>query len=232
MNLKLAYVLQLIIFTALALTGEIKYPDFSKMTVDEVSEVSGWTIIKQASGHLSSDDSEDMVVILQSGDHRFVNCDESAELLKDEKRIILVLTAGEREPKVSIQNNRFIAPPISGGMECYLEPDISIENGQLWISYQYVRANSTYTFEFIDESLVLVSAKKAGVSGSVFSSNHFDFLSGVVTTEKGSISSDSATIETISVECDGFKKLSDMTERHGWELADFKTHGSFLHCQR
>ncbi|MCH8567141.1 MAG: hypothetical protein LAT67_02700 [Balneolales bacterium] len=216
-------------FTAFAQSGDTDNPDFYGMTISEVSKISGWTIIKENSGNLSSAHLEDIVVILQSGEHQFINCSESAQRLADEKRIILVLTAGnddddddDDEPKVSIQNNRFIAPPISGGMDCYLEPEVSIENHTLSISYQYVRSSTSYTFNFIDESLVLVSAKKAGVSGGVFSSDYFDFKSGKITSKKGSISSDSTTIETIPIEFEGFKKLSEMGEMYEWEVAEFK----------
>lgn len=199
-----------------------KYPDFFGLTLAEVVDHEGWRVIEKATGYLSSGQVEATVVVLQSGSHEFVSCSESAELLQNEERIILVLISQEGEPRVTIQNNEFIVRPNEGGMMCYIEPKLSIENNQLNILYQYTRSNRQYTFEYSNGEMILVSAKSVGVSGGRFYSSFYDFRRKVIESEEGSIGSDSSTQETIPIEFDGFKTLSEFGEMNEWEVAEYK----------
>jgi len=140
-----------------------EYPDFYGLTLAEVVDHEGWRVIEKATGYLSSGQVEATVVVLQSGSHEFVSCSESAELLRNEERIILVLISREGGPKVRVQNNKFIARPNEGGMMCYIEPELLVENNQFTIFYQYTRWNRQYTFEYSNGEMILVSAKSVGV---------------------------------------------------------------------
>lgn len=198
------------------------YPDFHGMTLTEVLDIEGWIVIDQAKGNFYTDQNEDTVVILQSGKNRFEGCNESADLLADEERIILVLTSNDGEPKVTIQNNDFIARPDEGGMLCYLIPSVSIKDNQLQIYYEFVRSHWQHNFEYLNNELVLVSAKNAGVSGPIFFSDYYDFRKKVITSEEGDIQSEDTTVEVIPMKVDGFKKLSELGKMYEWEVADRK----------
>ncbi|WP_020404807.1 hypothetical protein [Gracilimonas tropica] len=120
-------------FTAFGQTNETVYPDFLGDGLSEVLLNKDWIVIERAEGYLNHDQTKDIVIVLQSGNHRFRNCAESAKKLADEERIILVLTSENGKTRVTIQNNKFIARPDEGGMACYIEPEISIDNKQLTI---------------------------------------------------------------------------------------------------
>jgi hypothetical protein len=199
-----------------------EYPEFYGLTLAEVVDNEDWRVIKKATGYLSFNQVEATVLVLQSGSHEFVSCSESADLLRNEERIILVLTSREGEPKVIIQNNKFIARPNDSGMMCYIEPELVIEDNQLTILYQFTRSNRQYTFEYSEGEIILVSAKSVGVSGGKLYSDFYDFRRKVIESEEGSIGSDSSTQETIPIEFDGFKTLSEFGEMNEWEVAEYK----------
>lgn len=200
----------------------LTYPDFTGKTLGQILQNQNWHILTLKSDYLNSDHVADFVVILQSGNHHFVSCMESAELLSDEERIILVLTSGNNKPRVTIQNNKFIARPDEGGMLCYLEPYITVEENKLTISYQLTRGHLTYNFKYKNKRMVLIRAKSVGVSGGIFYSDSFDFIKDIIISEKGPISNDSTAKEIIPIKYKGFKKLSELGDRYSWEVAEYK----------
>jgi hypothetical protein len=216
------FIFLLFSFTAFGQTNKAAYPDFSGEVLSEVLQTKDWIVIERADGYLNLDQTKDIVIVLQSGNHRFTNCNESAEKLADEERIILVLTSENGEPRVTIQNNKFIARPDEGGMACYIDPDISIDNGKLTIFYEHLRGYTSYIFEYESEDMILVSAESTGVSAGRFGKDYFDFRKGIIRSEKGSISSDATSTEIIPIKFDGFKKLSELGERFDWKVAEYK----------
>lgn len=209
-------------FVLFAQETSLTYPDFTGQTLAQVLQNKNWHILTMKSGYLNSDYVEDFVVILQSGNHRFVSCTESADILSNEERIILVLTSNNTEPKVTIQNNKFIFRPDEGGMACYIEPGISIEGNKLTLVKPLVRGHDTYIFEYRDKSMFLISAESVGVSGGKIYSDSFDFIKDIIISEKGYIGSDSTETEIIPIKYKGFKKLSELEGMYSWEVAENK----------
>lgn len=224
MKIILLFIFLLISSTAFSQASEADYPDFSGKTLSEVDKTKRWIVIEKAEGYLNSDQIKDVAVILQSGSHHFKSCSESADLLADEERIILVLISNDGKPKVTIQNNRFIARPDDGGMTCYLKPSISAKKHKLNISYQYTRAHRKYNFAYRDGDMILVRAEtfdRHAASGN-FSSNTFDFIGKKIFVKEGNISSDSVSTKSIPIKYDGYKKLSEFGEMYEWEIAEYK----------
>src|SRR5699024_12110027 len=212
----------LISFAAFSQSSEMKYPDLYGKTLSEVERVKGWIIIEKTEGYLNADQIKDVAVILQSGDHRLKNCGESKELLADEERIILVLISENDNPKVTIQNNKFIGRPDEGGMLCYLKPNISIKDNQFTLYYELLRGYTKYIFEYKNADIRLVKATLVGVSGGKIYSDHFDFDKKVIKLRVAKIGSDSVKKEKIPIRYDGYRKLSEFGEMYDWEVAEYK----------
>jgi len=72
---------------------------------------------------------EDYALILESKDSVFEKRCSSCYVLKNKPRIILVFFNQNGNQEVIIQNNRFIARGDEGGMEAYIEPELSVTDG-------------------------------------------------------------------------------------------------------
>ncbi|MDG1572494.1 hypothetical protein OZ410_09215 [Robiginitalea sp. M366] len=197
----------------------------SGKTLNEIKNIDGWSVFLGASGDLNNDKIDDYVAILQSHDSiREVRCN-GCKRLPNKGRIIAVLISNHGQPKVSIQNNRFIARPDEGGMVPFLAPEIQIIDGQLSISYQYTRSNTAYFFEFSNNDLLLVSAISGGVhsaSGNV-EFDFYDFKSRVIRNEKGHISKDSTEVNFIDIDhLKKLKSLSELEEMYNWQITAYR----------
>lgn len=201
-----------------------KYPDFTNISYSQISENNEWKILTSVEGDLNKDSLVDLVLILESTDSIFEKRCESCDSLRNKARIILVLLQEADTHRVILQNNHFIARPDEGGMLSFLEPEISIKNHQLIISYEYTRGNIAYTFAYEKDDLVLLDARSAGVSGGYFESDHFDFTNKMILSESGSISDESTNTDTIPMNhIERFRKLSDMEIMYQWEVAEGKS---------
>src|SRR5699024_10652329 len=101
---------------------------------------------------------------------------------------------------------------------------ISVKNHQLNIHYRYVRAYTSYTFEYRNGDMVLVHAKTFGrhaASGNTTTST-FNFIDKKIVVKKGNISSDSVTTKSIPIKYKGLKKLSEFGDMYDWKVAKYK----------
>lgn len=218
----------IVTFTLFYLLGysqnnEMKYPDFIGQNLSSIENNTDWEILRKAAGDLDNDQLEDLTIILESKDSipekRCTGCNS----LKKKARIILVLLNKNGDKNVIIQNNRFIARGDEGGMAYYIEPELEIENQLLTIFYQYTRSNQSYTFEFKNGQMVIISAESNGVESASgnFESDKFDFIKGEILTKTGNVSQEADSTGIIKINIKP-KSLSDFENMYEWKIAENK----------
>lgn len=109
--------------------SEFEYPNFIGQNLYLVENNPNWLILQKSSGDLNKDGMEDYALILESKDSVFEKRCSSCYVLKNKPRIILVFFNQNGNQEVIIQNNRFIARGDEGGMEAYIEPELSVTDG-------------------------------------------------------------------------------------------------------
>ncbi len=206
------FLLCIICFSVYSQNKKASIPEFIGLDFKSIENNTKWEILKKASGNLNKDSINDTALILEK---RCTNC----KTLKNKPRVILILI----NDKVSIQNNKFIARGDEGGMLPYLEPELSIENHLLIIHYQFTRSNQSYTFEFKEKGMVLLSAESNSVHSATgnIESNKFDFNKGVLITITGNISKEENKTEKINISKTP-KHLSEFGEMSDWEVVKNK----------
>lgn len=207
------------------------YPDLSGMTYKEIQALPKWNILTEAEGLLDGDELKDVVVILESRDRITESRCEGCKKLPNKARIIAVLFSNNSSPKVSIQNNRFIARPNEGGKIRNLRPRIKIADNRLHIFYQYVGSSSVeYSFECRNNELVLVYAKYFAINDQEgMDVKDYDFIKGSLTIERmRSIKNSSVyssdelfSKDVLDISHHKMKTLSDFKEMYSWEIIEY-----------
>jgi hypothetical protein len=200
-----------------------QYPNFIGQDLTTIMNSEKWEILDNATGDLNNDGISDSTLILQSKDSIVEKRCESCYRLKAKPRIIIVLLNEHNKSKVITQNNTFIARGDEGGMLPYLEPELSIKDGQLTIFYQYTRSNQSYTFELKGNEMVISSAESNGVhsaSGN-FENDKFYFSTQEILSTTGNISDDNNNTIIIRFNIKP-KSLSEFNEMYDWEIAENK----------
>ncbi|MFO7721096.1 MAG: hypothetical protein R6W85_11720 [Gillisia sp.] len=218
----------IVTFTLFYLLGysqnnEMKYPDFIGQNLSSIENNTDWEILRKAAGDLDNDQLEDLTIILESKDSIPEKRCSGCNSLKKKARIILVLLNKNGDKNVIIQNNRFIARGDEGGMAYYIEPELEIENQLLTIFYQYTRSNQSYTFEFKNGQMVIISAESNGVESASgnFESDKFDFIKGEILTKTGNVSQEADSTGIIKINIKP-KSLSDFENMYVWKIAENK----------
>lgn len=218
----------IVTFTLFYLLGysqnnEMKYPDFIGQNLSSIENNTDWEILRKAAGDLDNDQLEDLTIILESKDSIPEKRCSGCNSLKKKARIILVLLNKNGDKNVIIQNNRFIARGDEGGMAYYIEPELEIENQLLTIFYQYTRSNQSYTFEFKNGQMVIISAESNGVESASgnFESDKFDFIKGEILTKTGNVSQEADSTGIIKINIKP-KSLSDFENMYEWKIAENK----------
>ncbi len=196
----------------------VVFPDFVGKTVEEVVNDPDWIVLQLVAGDLDKDSHIDYVVLLEKKDNPTQNIND----WKDRKslpRILLVTHHDNGQNSVQIQNNKFIALANDGGMLPYLEPEMTIENNNLKIYYQFTRSNCWYLFGFDDECLKILYSESSGVHSATgdYERRVIDFRTGKATLETGNISDEhfKKKIQTFEVESRCLSALGEMFE---WEV--------------
>ena len=208
------------------------YPELSGMTYKDLSDLQDWYILTQAEGRLDKDAVEDRVIILESKDSIVEKRCENCPGLPNKARIIAVLLSNDSQPKVGIQNNRFIARPNEGGTVRRLAPKIKIADNALLVYYQYERSsNIEYRFEFREKELVLVHGKSEIDHDGELVVKNYDFVNGNLTIESTTfpnpennrMSGEFFTSETevIDVSHHQLRSLADFKEMYSWEIVEY-----------
>ncbi len=217
----LTIVLSLIGFWGFSQGEENPYPNFIGQDLRMILGSEKWEILDDATGDLNKDGVNDKALILQSKDSIIEKRCESCYRLKNKPRIIVVLLNKKDDYKVISQNNRFIARGDEGGMSPYLEPELSIKEGRLKIYYEYTRSHQSYTFEYKENEMEIVSAESTGVdavSGN-FENDRFDFARQEIISKTGNISGETDHTEVIKFNKRP-KALSEFSEMYEWEIAE------------
>lgn len=202
---------------------EYQYPNFIGQSLKTILENKNWEILANASGDLNEDKVSDKAIILQSKDSIIEKRCKSCYRLKNKPRIIIVLLNKNDRYKVISQNNKFIARGDEGGMLPYLEPELSIKDGQLEIFYQYTRSNQSYTFEYRKNEMVIVYAESNGVEAASgdFENDKFDFRKQEIVSTTGNISDEIDLTKIIKFN-NKPKTLSEFDEMYDWKIAEYK----------
>ena len=203
--------------------SEFEYPNFIGQNLNLVENNPNWLILQKSSGDLNKDGMQDYALILESKDSVFEKRCSDCYVLKNKPRIILVFFNENGNQEVIIQNNRFIARGDEGGMETYIEPELSVTDGLLNIFYQYTRSNQSYTFEFLNNQMEIVYAENNGVQSAAgkFTSDKYIFKEGKIITETGHISHDDSKWETTKIDIKP-KSLSEFGKMYQWEVTENK----------
>ncbi len=219
----LTIIFSLLCFLGYSQNNEFNYPNFIGQNLNSIENNSDWEILQKAAGDLNNDQLEDLSIILESKDSIFEKRCFDCYLLKNKPRIILVLLSENGNKIVNIQNNKFIARGDEGGMTNYIEPELKIENHLLTISYQYTRSNQSYTFEFENNQMEIISAESNGVESASgnFENEKFDFKKGEIISKTGNISQENDKTEIIKINIKP-KSLSDFQEMYEWEITENK----------
>ena len=220
---KLNLLITFLVFTVLTNAQENtnSYPNFIGKDLSTIENNLDWKILQKASGDLNNDNSSDMVLILESTDSILTKRNEVSKALKNKPRIIVVLLNENNTQSAIIQNNKFIPPGDEGGMLPYLEPELTIKNGLLSISYQYTRSEKSYTFAYKNKQMMITAANFSGVTQAAigtFEINSYDFKKGIIVHEIGNISEEASTSQTLKLNVTA-KSLSDFDEINEWEVA-------------
>ena len=216
-------IILVISFVGFSQSKEFQYPEFIDQSVRNILGSQEWEVLTQTTGDLNKDGLNDKALILQSKDSIKEKRCESCYFLKSKPRIIIVALYKNDEYKIITQNNRFIARGDEGGMLPYLEPELSIKDGQLKIYYQFIRSNQSYTFEYKKGDFIIVSAESNGVhsaSGN-FENDKFDFFEKKITSTTGNISEKQDLIKIIKFNSKP-KSLSKFNEMGSWEITENK----------
>ena len=205
----------LILFLSFLTGFSQNYPNFSNKTLKDVLNNSEWIIYNKTEGFLNNDKTKDFALIIESKDslleHRTGYIPRRINA-----RILLVLINN----KVIIQNNTFIPRKDEGGMN-FVMPELSIKNRKLKIHIEYLRANTSYFFEFKNCNMNLIEADsyhRHPVSGN-YEIEHYDFKNKILSVESGNISESKELYKKIPFKLkEGLKKLSELTEMYEWEV--------------
>lgn len=223
-----ATIISLILITSLyqkclAQQQQFTYPDFLGKSAQTIRANSDWRLLTATIGDLNNDHKVDKAWILESKDSIMEKCCSNCGIQSNKGRIIVVLLNDGKQSRAFVQNNLFIARSDEGGMANYIEPELSIKNGLLSIYYQYTRSNTTYTFKYSDEDMVLTKAKTVGVSAGsgVFESDEFNFEKMEIVSERGHISQEHGNTETIPIQVSP-KNLSEFKSMYEWKIAENK----------
>jgi len=218
----------IVLFLSLHILGasqnkESYYPNFIGQHLDSVENNSKWDVLQKVSDDLNKDGHNDFALILQSKDSIPEKRCTACKLLKTKPRIIVVLLNQHDGEKVIIQNNKFIARSDEGGMLPNLGAELTIENGLMTIYYQYTRANQSYTFEFKNDQMEIISAESNGVhsaSGN-FENDNYDFKKGELISKTGNISQEKVNTKIIKIDIKP-KTLSEFKKMYDWEIIENK----------
>lgn len=216
-------IISIISFAGFSQSKEFQYPDFKNKVLKNVLSSENWEVLTETTGDLNNDDKEDKVLILQSKDSIKEKRCEFCYFIKNKARIIIVALNQNDKYKIITQNNKFIARGNEGGMLPYLEPELSINDGQLKIYYQYTRSNQSYKFEYKDDDMVIVSAESNGVhsaSGN-FENDKYDFDENEIISTTGNISDEKEQTKIIKFKAKP-KTLSEFEEMGSWKITEFK----------
>lgn len=166
------------------------FPDFVGKDHERIENTEGWEVLTWAEGDLNQDGIDDLSIILESADSVSESRCESCKSVMTRPRIILVLISTRGVLKVISQNNEFIARANEGGMTSDLIPSLSIKEGLLIITYEYVRSSTTYRFVYMYQKMILVSAEISGIHAVTgdFEKHIFNFQMGEMITITGNIS--------------------------------------------
>ena len=216
--------LSILLILNLVLSQKIdEYPDFKNSDLAEINQNLDWKTLQETSGDLNSDGKPDKVIILESKDSFLEKRCADCKPQQNKARIILVLKKIHDSFKVIAQNNRFISRSDEGGMIPCVEPEISIENNELKIFYQYLRSNQTYIFKYDNNSLKINCSKYVSVQSASgnYVENIIDFKKQIVTIKNGHISTgpENDKIQTISFS-EKSKDLEDFESMYSWEIVN------------
>jgi hypothetical protein len=202
---------------------ESLYPDFINQSLVTITSNKNWKVLTKVDGDLNNDQLNDKVIVLESKDSILEKrCDKCKSSL-NKARILLILIKKNGSHKVEIQNNKFIARSNEGGMAPYLEPELSIEEGNLNIFYQYTRSQQSYSFKMIKTKMTIINAMSISTHAATgdFEHDFYDFLKNKIISKKGNISNDKETIEIINFNSSA-KPLSEFKEMYEWEITSNK----------
>uniref|UniRef100_UPI00404B1333 hypothetical protein n=2 Tax=Flavobacterium sp. TaxID=239 RepID=UPI00404B1333 len=210
-------------FLVNAQNSESIFSNFIGQSLKTVANNPDWSILVKTQGDLNKDGLDDFAIVLESKDSLLIQRCANCKRMKNKPRILLVVLNQNSQEIVTIQNNHFIARGDEGGMLPYLEPELAIENGLFTIFYQYTRSNTSYTFEYQNNNMIIVSASSVGVHNALgdFEDNQYDFKKGIITTETGNISQESSETKTTKIEVKP-KSLAEFDEMYDWEVAENK----------
>jgi hypothetical protein len=222
-NCILKILILLFCVTSYSQEKQVEYPDFTGKTLSEIENNTKWIVLQKVSGDLNKDKLKDFVLVVESKDSVFEKRCSQCYILKNKARIIIVALKQKEKNKIVIQNNEFIARGDEGGMANYIEPELSIKNGNLRIFYQFTRSNQSYTFAYKNNRMEIIKAENNSVNSTngKFISNKFDFEKGTIITETSHISESKSKTEKTNISLKS-KSLSEFKEMYDWEVIENK----------
>lgn len=137
------------------------FPKFGR-PVGSAAELAmqGWAVLDSVSGDLNKDEWEDMAVVLEYADSVHEQREDSVRFHRP--RVLLILfrdTTGDSY-RVVCQNNTFILRADEGWLDGDPFDEMEVENGVLWVTFHFTRADDAYKFRCQKGDFYLIGATR------------------------------------------------------------------------